>query len=124
MGSHNVSDKIIQLPGTEALPENPVQAEDRDRYSHCGHARITLDEHQRTVNCRDCGRVLDPFGFLQHNARTLQRAWQNYEIVNRKVSELNERIAALSKEHKSLQGKVSRLREKVPTVDVRGKDKL
>lgn len=119
-----MSEKIVQLPGTEALPENLLESKDKDPYSLCQHGRITLDEHQRTVNCRDCGRVLDPFNFLQYQAHLLQRAWRNHDMAKAKVSELNTRIEALTKELKSLQGKVARAKEKVPTIDVRGKDKL
>lgn len=116
--------KVVSLPGAEPLPENLLQASDRDPWSHCAHGRITLDVHERTVNCRDCGRVLDPFQFLQKQADLLQRAWSNHDAAKRKVQELVDRIHALKKEHDSLQGKVRRLKEKMPVVDVRGKDRL
>lgn len=121
-----MTEKVISFPGAEPLPENLIQIKDDPlRYTrHCRHDRISLDEHQRVVSCLDCSAVLDPFEFLSNNARTLQRAWSNYAAATRKVQELTDRIAALAKEQKSLQGKVSRLREKVPTVEVRGKDRL
>lgn len=121
-----MNDKVISFPGAEPLPENPIQIKD-DPLRHtrfCQHGRISLDEHQRVVSCRDCAAVLDPFEFLRDNARTLQRAWSNHAVAHRKVHELTERIEALTKEHKRLQGKVARLREKVPTLDVRGEDRL
>lgn len=118
------SEKVVQIRSAEALPENLITADDKDRYSVCRHERITLDEHQRTVNCRGCGRVLDPFQFLQHESHLLQRAWANHDIAARKVTELSERISVLTKEYTSLKGKVARLREKMPTIDVRGKDRL
>jgi hypothetical protein len=119
-----VNDNVVSLPGADPLPENLIQRVDKDPYSHCRHSRITLDEHQRTVNCRDCGRVLDPFNFLSTQAGLLQLAWQHHDMAQRKVQELTDRIGALKKEHDSLTGKVRRLKEKMPVVDVRGKDRL
>lgn len=119
-----MTDKILSFPSAEPLPENLIERVDKDPYSMCRHERITLDEHQRTVNCRDCGRVLDAFGFLSKQADLLQRAWRNHDSAERKVKDLTERIGALMKEEKRLRGLVGRLREKVPVVDVRGKDRL
>lgn len=119
-----MSDTVVSFPGAEPLPENLIQRVDKDPWSHCQHGRITLDEHQRSVTCRDCGRVLDPFQFLQQQADLLRRAWSNHDSAQHKVQELVDRIAALKKEHDSLLGKVRRLKEKMPVVDVRGKDRL
>lgn len=119
-----MNDNVTTFPGKDPLPENLIQREDKDPWSHCQHGRITLDEHQRTVNCRDCGRVLDPFNFLSMQAGLLQRAWQHHDMAKHKLQELTDRIGALKKEHDSLLGKVRRLKEKMPVVDVRGKDRL
>jgi len=117
-------DKIITFPGGEELPENPVTLINSGKpYSFCKHERISLDEHKRTVDCMDCGIVLDPFGFLRHQAETLQRAWSNYRSVTAKVQELNGSIERLNKELASVQGKLRRAKEKVPLIDVRGKDR-
>lgn len=116
--------KVLSFPGAEPLPENLIALHDSARTLFCHHERIALDEHTRSVTCRQCARVLDPFDFLRHNARTLQMAWRNHASASAKVDELTARIEVLSKEHKRLQGKVARLREKVPALDVRGKDRL
>lgn len=118
-------DKIINFPGAEELPENPVRLINSGKpYSFCNHARISLDEHKRTVDCMDCGAVLDPFSFLRDQARTLQLAWSNYRTTSAKVQEINERIETLNKELASVQGKVRRAKEKVPVIEVRGKSML
>lgn len=123
------NDKIVNFPGTEPLPANLIETNDPQRFKFCksDHGSIMLDEHLRTVTCRDCGKVLDPFDFLKQNARTLQRAWQNHASAKQKVSELMDRIETLNKELVSVQGKVRRAKEKLPpesALDVRGSDKL
>lgn len=116
-------EKIVRLPGTEDLPENPITIAD-DRRFWCSHESINLDDHSRTVNCTKCGKVLDPFNFLMENARTLQMAWRNHAEAKRQAGELVGRIGALKKEEQRLRAQVKRLQEKATVVSVRGKDKL
>lgn len=117
------TDKVISFPGAEPVPENPITIERRDNF--CSHDSVSLDEHQRIVNCLKCGAVLDPFNFLRDNARTLQTAWQSYRMVNAKATEVHERVLVLDKERKRLSAQVKRLQERAaPVLDVRGKDKL
>lgn len=116
--------KVLTFPGAEPIPENPITIEQPKRLTFCSHESVSLDEHQRVVNCRQCGAVLDAFSFLRDNARTLQRAWQNYRTVNAKVAEVQERVELLERERKRLSAQVKRLQEKSPALDVRGKDRL
>ena len=121
-----MSDKVVTFPGAEPLPENLIRRED-DPKRHtrfCTHGRITLDEHQRLVNCADCSAVLDPFQFLLKQADMLQRAWDHYRMASRKVEELNTSIANLQAEEKRLKARVRRAKETQPVIDTRGKDKL
>lgn len=119
-----MSEKVITFPGGEELPENPVRVTTSKPYNPCQHAHIALDAHKRTVDCADCDAVLDPFNFLRDQARVLQGAWDNYRMVVAKVDELNARVGVLKKELASVQGKLLRAKEKVPVIDVRGKDRL
>ncbi|HXU93214.1 MAG TPA: hypothetical protein VFP33_06105 [Gallionella sp.] len=96
------------------MPENLLSIEPRSAGVpyFCNHEAVTLNEHDRAVNCSRCGATLEPFNFLMSNARTIQMAWSNYREAQRKVSELNERIAVLAKEEKRLRAQVKRLQDK------------
>lgn len=112
---------VVELPGANPLPENPVQLAP-PRKGFCSHDAIVLDEHHRSVICADpqCGAVLDPFNFLLHNAFLISRAWQRHREVMRTVSEMVERVDTLKREEKRLRQMVKRLHSKVPVVNVRG----
>ncbi len=124
-GSEGVNDRIVSFPGGEKsdLPENPLTIESSNpkQHSWCEHSRITLDPYQRTVICGDCRQVLDPYDYLERNAKTLQRAWDNHRSCTLKVSELNERIGVLKAEEERTKGRLRRLRDKEQPVDTRGK---
>lgn len=120
-------EKVIRAFPANELPENLIAIEPRapGKPYFCAHEKISLNAHDRTVNCAQCGATLDPFDFLLNNAKTLQMAWQNHRSASMKVSELNERIAALAKEEKRLRAQVKRLQDKAGSVlEVRGKSIL
>lgn len=114
-------DNVVDLPGVQPLPENPMQVAPH-MPGFCSHDYIVLDEHHRTVICADpkCGRVLDPFDFLLHNAYQISRAWQTHREVTRSASELVERVDKLKREERRLRDMVKRLQTKVPVRHVRG----
>lgn len=120
-------DKVIHAFPAAELPES-VMTVDGKRAGEpyfCQHPAIRLNEHDRTVHCAKCGAALDPFNFLLHEAKTIQRAWETHKFVTTKVNELNERVTVLTKEEKRLRAQVKRLQEKSgEVVQVRGKSIL
>ena len=97
---------IRKLPGVEPLPENPLGIAPRRDGTYCTHESVMLDEHERTVHCSKCDATIEPFSFLLHNAKTLQMAWQSHAMVQRRVSELNERLHELKKQEQRLRAQV------------------
>lgn len=114
-------DNVVDLPGVQPLPENPMQVAP-PFMGLCSHDAIVLDEHHRAVICANpkCGAMLDPFNFLLHNAYVISRAWQSHREVTRRASELVERVDTLKREERRLREMVKRLQAKVPVVNVRG----
>lgn len=117
-------DKVVQLPGTQPLPDNPLSIVDSSpntsarMCSHLGGAE--LDVHTRTVTCTECGRVVDAFDYLLRQATVIQRAWTLHKQVTARVHEVSARVAALDKEEKRLKGRIQRAREKAqPSTTVR-----
>lgn len=121
-------DNVVRAFPAAELPENLLAIEPRPTGVpyFCNHEAVTLNEHDRVVNCTKCGATLEPFNFLVSNAKTIQMAWFNYRDAQRKVSELNDRIAILKKEESRLRSQVKRLQEKTSSsvLDVRGKSTL
>lgn len=119
--------KVIRAFPSSELPENLLTIEpiSPGMTYFCAHEKISLNAHERSVNCAKCGAALDAFNFLLSNAKTLQMAWQNHRTASLKVGELQDRIAVLSKEEKRLRAQVKRLQEKTGSVlEVRGKSTL
>lgn len=113
---------IRAFPGSE-IPEQTLSVE-REPYGFCTHDKITLDEHSRTVRCAKCAKVFDPFDFLKNEVRRIQAAWEDCRQVRQKVSDGLDRVEALKKEEKRLQGRIKTARAKAePVIDVRNRER-
>lgn len=107
-------EKVVHAFPSSELPENLLSIEPRPAGVPylCRHESVRLNEHDRVVNCAQCGATLDPFDFLRSNARTIQMAWSNHREASARVTELNERISLLAREEKRLRAQVKRLQDK------------
>lgn len=112
---------IRAFPGAE-IPEQPICLE-RQPFNFCRHDKITLDEHSRTVRCAACGKVFDPFQFLQSEVSRLQDAWTSHKQVRAILREHLDRVEALKKEEARLKGRIKTLKAKVePVINYRNRE--
>ncbi len=112
---------VRRFPGAE-IPEQTLFTE-RPPFTVCGHEKITLDSHNRTVKCAGCGKVFDPFHFLQNEVERIQSAWVRHKEVRTSVSELVDRVDALKKEEARLKGRIRTAKAKVePVIDLRNRN--
>ena len=116
------ADVVRAFPG---LPVNPLQVEPLHDHNYCRHDAIRIIRHERQVVCAQCGRVLDPFAYLETNARTIQQAWESHRHVEARVRELGERLHAMKKEEQRLRAKLKRLQDKDGEVTImRNRERL
>lgn len=122
-----MSDENVLRPFKSAdLPEQTliVEKPPAGKKMYCQHVGLRIDPHERSIACSECGQVLDPFEFLLTNAVTVNRAWQDHAYVKRELGEMQERISVLKKEEKRLKSQIGRHKDKIVSVDVRGKPTL
>lgn len=120
-------EKVVHAFPVSEMPENTLTIEPRNPALplYCEHLEVRLNAHERTIHCAKCGAALDPFNFVLSNAKTIQRAWDNYRAANLKVRDFDERITVLAKEEKRLRAQVKRLQDKSgEVISVRGKSIL
>lgn len=111
---------IRRFPGAD-VPEQTLAVERRP-FGFCGHEKITLDEHSRTVRCAACAKVFDPFDFLRSEVHRLQDAWERHRQVRASLGEHIDRVEALKKEEARLKGRIKTAKAKVePAIDVRNR---
>lgn len=117
---------VIQAFKPAALPEPTfvIEKPPAGKPYHCNHGRLSIDPHERSIDCADCGQALDPFNYMLANAQIITRAWQDHASVTRDLREMQDRITELKKEEKRLKSQIGRHKDKVIIADVRGKSTL
>ena len=96
--------KPVQL-GDEAFIQSKPFGK---RAPHCSHKQAWVDPHNRTVECRACGAVLDPFDYLMEIVHEGNRLVRMYDAINRARTQVRE----LEDEERKLKGRVRSWREK------------
>lgn len=86
-------DKIIPFPVTftpsseDDAPEMADAAESRDD-GRCHHRRTIFDKKARTVQCRDCSVLVDPFEVLDDVVKWIRRnEWRYKEMADHEKAE-------------------------------------
>ena len=69
---------------------------------YCNHQIILVDEHTRTVECEECGQIIDPFDYLHKVASEQLYLHEKYKSMERlviaKAKELEEIKKAIKKD--------------------------
>jgi hypothetical protein len=83
--------KVIKLRETRSLKikEEP--------YPKCEHLRVTLDEHNRSIECSACGEQMDAFAYLLRWAGQQRRFEMEVEYKKRELANLSNELADLKK---------------------------
>lgn len=98
---------VLYPPQDEHDADQPATRADREE--HCPHKRITLHEESRIVQCRDCGRRIDPFDVLVRYSSDWDRIvrWRKEAERRRKLA--GERLDELLRLERNARGRVRRL---------------
>lgn len=88
-----------------ALDELPVTVE-RGSKTKCSHQRSSLNEHDRTVNCRDCGVPLDPIDVLRRLANSREYLVRQGMSLRHEVDSLSKTVEALKRDEKNTKARL------------------
>lgn len=78
------------------------------RKNHCDHWEIEIDETARTIICRKCKKVVDPFNMLVRYAQEENRAFLDLLNWQSEVKRLKAEKVELSRDVRNLKAKKKR----------------
>lgn len=81
------------------------------------HKNVLVDAVSRTVTCRTCGFVIDPFEYMHDWAKEGDRRMRGLEVLKVKSRILNAEVATLIKRLESIRGKLKRSGHPQPDVE-------
>lgn len=88
-------DNIIQF---NEIKSTSVQKKNKT-YHDCEHKRVYVSEDSPYLECRDCGKDLDPIWFLRNLATKENYAKCLYESLKRNKEDLEKKISEMNKFH-------------------------
>lgn len=100
-----MTDNIVDLSAA-------IKLEPRKKPQHCLCLQVYVDEHTRTIECKSCGRVMDPFDFLMKAARKQNNTVFEIKASQQALGKLQEDIKNLRRERQNLKAQVGRLQRK------------
>jgi len=71
---------------------------DKKEQTYCNHTAVMVDEKTRTIECSNCGIILDPFEYLKETCYQEESAFTRYQVLKNEVSKLEVRWSNLTKE--------------------------
>lgn len=97
---------IIALNGSVESQFEITRKERAKEYQCTRHKRVVIDSEMRTVTCRDCGYIVDPFAYIEQWAKEGESRMEELKSVeircrvlraeeydlNRKVKNLRQRL--------------------------------
>lgn len=70
----------------------------------CTHIAVIVDEATRTIECDECGIILDPFDYLRKVCYQEEHAFQRLDALKAELPKLEKQYQRLSREVQKLRG--------------------
>lgn len=102
----NDSDNVITLVQPKSEEEKLLNVVITDKKStgqkYCKHNQTQISEANRTLICRQCGSMLDPFEVILDRARNGENIVSEIKSLYAKRDELRQAVANLEREEKNV----------------------
>jgi len=66
--------------------------------AYCNHSGVLVNEENRSIECQECGIILDPFDFLKKTCYQDESAFTKFVTLENEVAKLEKRYKNLNTE--------------------------
>jgi hypothetical protein len=108
----NDDEKILHVFGTSETSKLNTKAAE---FCQNGCVRVVVDEADRKLECRDCGRIIEPFDYLWKTAKRRENVVHDLESLK---SEVRLKRGELEKIKAEIQNERAKLRRIAPENDL------
>lgn len=111
------SDNVITLVQPKSEEEKLLNVVITDRKNtgqkYCKHNQTQISEANRTLICRQCGSMLDPFEVILDRARNGENIVSEIKSLYAKRDELRQAVANLEREEKNAKARLRSARTSI-----------
>lgn len=100
-------DKVLEMVGLGARPE----------YCDASCRNVFTDDVRRILICRDCGKAIEPFTYMQRWAREGDQRMDHLKTLRLKINITTGELSMLEKRLDSVRGKLKREGHTQPEVE-------
>lgn len=97
----------------QAKPRRLFRIAGLERGPRCAHRQVVVVELRRTLACKECGQVIEPFDWLLNVARRADRFDTQYRELRAMIEEKQKKLAAVLKEVSTAERKRDSLEQKI-----------
>ncbi|EPJ5863758.1 hypothetical protein JRA82_004617 [Raoultella ornithinolytica] len=113
----NDSDNVITLVQPKSEEEKLLNVVITDKKStgqkYCKHNQTQISEANRTLICRQCGSMLDPFEVILDRARNGENIVSEIKSLYAKRDELRQAVANIEREEKNAKARLRSARTSI-----------
>ncbi|MER2492333.1 hypothetical protein [Catenovulum sediminis] len=91
--------------------KHQVRLTPKKAFHACMHSAVFVVEHSRNLECRKCGKVIDPFDFLLKEAQKQQNTIFDIRGLISEKEKLSQEVEGLKSEKRNIQAQIRRLKK-------------
>lgn len=110
-----------ELSNVVSFPEKKQDLNDELAMQHaeggshfCLHDAVLVDEKERTLRCRRCNALVEPFNYIIHLCDVESRYWQNVKQLRREETQRRQNIEKLIQIERNAKSRIRKSGHKDP----------
>ncbi len=106
--------KVVAFPTKKDDLQDGLVIQREARKVHCFHDKVWINEKDRTLRCRRCETLIDPFDFLMKLCDQESGYMQSVKSLRREEKQRRQNIEKLIQIEKNAKSRIRRTGEKSP----------
>ncbi|WP_312269903.1 hypothetical protein [Pseudescherichia sp.] len=106
--------KVVAFPTKEDGLQDGLVIQREGRKVLCKHDKVWVNEKDRTLRCRRCEALIEPFDFLMTLCDQESRYWESVKYLRREEKQRRQNIEKLIQIEKNAKTRIRRTGDKSP----------
>lgn len=106
--------KVVAFPSKNKDMQDGLVIQREGQKVMCLHSAVSINGKERTLRCRKCETLIDPFDYLMTLCDQESRYWENVKYLRREEKQRRQNIKKLIQIEKNAKSRIRRAGDKSP----------
>lgn len=106
--------KVVAFPSKNKDMQDGLVIQREGQKVMCLHSAVSINGKERTLRCRKCETLIDPFDYLMTLCDQESRYWENVKYLRREEKQRRQNIEKLIQIEKNAKSRIRRAGDKSP----------